>query len=187
MIKEIQNSIQALKDNGVILCPTDTIWGLSCDATSQKAVEKLIELKQRPKTKSFIILLHTEGLLPKYVRTIPDASYDLIDYSEIPLTIIYPDAYNISPLLKAEDGSIGIRIVKKGFIHELIKKFNKPLVSTSVNISGEPAAINPEQANKDLLAKVDYVVNLPVPKNIQTKPSSIIKLDKGGQIKIIRK
>ncbi|HNQ12449.1 MAG TPA: L-threonylcarbamoyladenylate synthase [Bacteroidia bacterium] len=186
MIEEIKQSIQCLKSDGIIFSPTDSIWGLSCDAKSDSAIQRIIELKKRPEHKSFIILLPSENLLAKYVRSIPEMSYDLIEFTTKPLTIIFPDAYNISPLIPSSDGSVGIRIVKSGFMHELLSKYNRALVSTSANYSGEEAPKTPDEADKSLLAKIDYVVNLPTQSKTNMKPSSIVKLEMNGSIKIIR-
>ncbi len=183
---ELEKAVEALKEEGVILYPTDTIWGLGCDATSEKAIEKLANLKGRNKNQRFIILLEDDRKLNKYVKEIPEVAWDLLDYADKPLTIIYPNAINLPRNLIAEDGSIAIRIVKDGFVNQLIKKINKPLVSTSANLTGEPSPKSREEISKKIINNVKHIVNLQI-KNKNAKASSIVKLQISGEIEIIRK
>ena len=140
--EDIEKCLDILRQGGVILYPTDTIWGLGCDATNEAAIEKVYKIKQRSDSKAMLVLLENENLLPSYIKEVPEIAWDLIDVGEKPLTIIYPGAKNLAPNLIAEDGSIGIRITREEFTARLIQKFRKPIVSTSANISGEPAPAN---------------------------------------------
>ena len=140
--EDIEKCLDILRQGGVILYPTDTIWGLGCDATNGAAIEKVYKIKQRSDSKAMLVLLENENLLPSYIKEVPEIAWDLIDVGEKPLTIIYPGAKNLAPNLIAEDGSIGIRITREEFTARLIQKFRKPIVSTSANISGEPAPAN---------------------------------------------
>ncbi|HKG07654.1 MAG TPA: L-threonylcarbamoyladenylate synthase, partial [Pedobacter sp.] len=136
---EIEKALNVLKNGGVILYPTDTIWGLGCDATNEAAVEKINAIKGRSADKSFIILLDTDAKLQSYVTEIPDVAYDLIEYAENPLTIIFSGAKNLAPNVINADGSVGVRIAKHDFCSQLVQRFRKPVTSTSANISGEPS------------------------------------------------
>jgi L-threonylcarbamoyladenylate synthase len=185
--KEIERCIAVLKNGGTILYPTDTIWGIGCDATNVEAVKKIFKIKQRDENKSMIVLLDDESKLIKYMKEIPSLAFELIEYSVKPLTIIYPDALNLAKNVIAQDGSIAIRIVKDDFCKQLIRKFNKPIVSTSANVSGDDAPQQFSEIKEEIKSSVDYVVNLPDKKNSPTVPSSIIKLEVDGRIKIIRK
>ncbi len=184
--EQLQKSVAIIKTGGILLYPTDTIYGLGCDATNVQAIQRIYELKKRPVNKSFIILLHSENQLNRYVKEVPPVAYDLLDCADKPTTIIYPDAINLPDLLLAEDGSLGIRIVKEGFAHQLLKKINVPLVSTSANFSGEPSAALLQDIHPDIVQSVDFVVNLPNNQATQ-KASSIIKLKVNGEISILRK
>ncbi len=183
---ELEKTVDVLKEGGVILYPTDTIWGLGCDATSEKAIEKLTILKGRNKNQRFIILLEDDRKLNKYVKEIPEVAWDLLDSAVKPLTIIYPNAVNLPKNLIAEDGSIAIRIVKNGFVNKLIRKLNKPLVSTSANLTGEKSPKTKAEISDKIIKNVNHIVDLQLEsKNV--KPSSIIKLQISGEIEIIRK
>jgi L-threonylcarbamoyladenylate synthase len=183
--KEINNALKTLEDGGVLLYPSDTIWGIGCDATNAKAVDKIYNIKKRDKAKSLIVLIDSVDKLPFYIKDIPDITYDLIDNIDRPLTIIYPNAYNIAPNVLAGDGSLGIRIVKNGFCKELIRVFGKPIVSTSANFSGEPTAISFNHISEKLKAKMDYTVSI-LHTQINLIPSQIIKLTNDNSFKVIR-
>lgn len=186
MQEEINKAIEVLRNGGIILYPTDTIWGLGCDATNEKAVERIFEIKERNDSKSLIILIDNPNKLSRYVKEIPEVADELIDCATSPLTIIYPEGINLAKNTLAEDKSVGIRIVKHPFCEALIRKFGKPIVSTSANISGEPTPMNFNQISERILSKVDYVVNLH-DSNLSTgKASNIIKLKTNGEFKIIR-
>ena len=183
---ELEKTVEVLKQGGIILYPTDTIWGLGCDASSEKAIEKLADIKGRNKEQRFIILLEDDRKLNRYVKDIPEVTWDLLDSADKPLTIIYPNAVNLPKNLIAEDGSIAIRIVKEGFVNKLIRKLNKPLVSTSANLTGEKSPNSKATISEEIIKNVNHIVNLqPQVKN--AKPSSIVKLQISGEIEIIRK
>lgn len=186
MREEINNTLTILKNGGTILYPTDTVWGIGCDATNEKAVEKILAIKKRDTSKSLILLLHNENYLANYIKEVPPFAYDLIEMATSPLTIIYPDAKNLAPNVIAEDGSIAIRIVKEPFCYKLIESLKKPIVSTSANFSGVNSPRNFSEIEKELYAQLDYIVNLRRTENSINNPSSIIKLGLGGEIKIIR-
>ncbi len=183
----MKEAIDLLRTGGIILYPTDTIWGIGCDATNPEAVEKIFALKQRASHKSMITLLESDTKLNRYVKQIPDIAWDIVELSEKPTTIIYPEGYNVANNLLAEDKSIAVRIVKEGFCHELIKKFGKPLVATSANISDQPAPLRFEDIDKRILDGVDYIVNLPSDTKLKTKASSIMKIEMDGTFTLIRK
>jgi L-threonylcarbamoyladenylate synthase len=186
METEIKNACEILRKGGLILYPTDTIWGIGCDATNEAAVKKVYELKQRSDTKSMLVLLDSSVQLDFYVDDLPEIALDLIDLSDKPLTIIYSGAKNLAPNLIAQDGSIGIRITNEDFSKKLCRQFRKPIVSTSANISGESSPANFSEIKPEILRFVDYVVDYRRNETQKSKPSSIIRLGKGGLVKIIR-
>ncbi len=185
--EEVNNAIEVLKDGGLILYPTDTIWGIGCDATNPEAVEKVYQLKGRSDEKSMIILLDTDSKLPGYITDVPEIAYDLIEFAENPLTIVYSGAKNLAPNAIASDGSIGIRVVKHDFCQQLIQRFRKPIVSTSANLSGEPSPLTFLDISPELINGVDYVVNWQQNVISDSKPSTIMKLEPGGKFTFIRK
>lgn len=187
MEADIQKSLEVLRTGGVILYPTDTVWGLGCDATDEQAVSKIFKIKKRVESKSLIVLVADEQQLLRYVNDVPDAAWDLIETSERPITIIYDKATGLAPSVIAEDGSVGIRIVKDEFCQTLIRKFDKPLVSTSANVSGEPAPSTFNEIKKDIIDQAGFVVKWRQNDNKKCQPSVIIKLALNGEIKIIRK
>lgn len=187
MQEDIKKALEALKKGGVILYPTDTIWGIGCDATNEKAVERIYKIKQRNDQKSMLVLLDNAGKIPTYIEQIPEIAWDLIDLADKPLTIIYPDAKNLAKNLISGDGSIGIRITKDPFTQNLIKKFQKPIVSTSANISGEKSPGNFAEINPIIFDLVDYVVQWRQNDYAKVSPSGIIKLERNGEIDVIRK
>jgi L-threonylcarbamoyladenylate synthase len=185
--QEVQRALEVLRAGGTILYPTDTIWGIGCDATSSRAVEKVYKLKQRVESKSLIVLLDDMEKLPLYVEKVPDITFDLLNSIETPLTIIYSNARNLAKNVMAADKTIAIRIVREVFCKELIKSFNKPIVSTSANISNDPTALTFNKISKEIYEKVDYVVNLYQNELNLTKPSTIIRLFESGEYEVIRK
>ena len=185
--QDIKNAIEAMRKGGVILYPTDTVWGIGCDATNAEAVKRVYEIKQRDDSKALICLVDSDARLQRYVRNVPDVAWQLIDCVEKPTTLILDGAVNLAPNLIAEDGSIGIRITKEDFSHELCFRFQKAIVSTSANISGEPAAKNYRDIDPRILEKVDYVCWTRRQEHQPHQPSSIIKLSADGQVVIIRK
>jgi len=184
--EEVKKALQVLNDGGIILYPTDTIWGIGCDATNPEAVKRIYELKQRSDSKSMLVLLDSDAKLNFYVDEVPDLAYDLIEMAEKPLTIIYDKARNVAPNLIAEDGSLGIRITKEEFSKNLCFRLRKALVSTSANISGQPSPVSFEDISEEIKAGVDYVVGIRQNERQNPKPSSIMKLKANGEIKIIR-
>jgi len=187
MEEEIQQALQSLRKGGSIVYPTDTVWGIGCDAKNKDAVAKIYKIKERAEYKSMVVLVCDEQMLNRYVKEVPAIAWDLIEAAEEPLTIIYPDARGIANNLIAADGSIGIRLVKDEFCKNLIHKFGKPIVSTSANISGEDTPKTFNDIRLDILNKVDYIVNLRKKELNNSKSSSIIKVEMNGEFKIIRK
>lgn len=187
MEEEIQNALQALRKGGSILYPTDTVWGIGCDAKNKDAVAKIYKIKERAEYKSMVVLVCDEQMLNRYVKEVPAIAWDLIEAAEEPLTIIYPDARGLANNLIAADGSIGIRLVKDEFCKNLIHKFGKPIVSTSANISGEDTPKTFNDIKLDILNKVDYIVNYRKEELNNSKSSTIIKVEMNGEFKIIRK
>ena len=186
MNEDLKKACEVLRKGGVILYPTDTIWGLGCDATKEDAVKRIYEIKQRSDSKSMLTLMDSPALLDRYVDDLPDIAIELIECSDKPLTIIYSGAKNLAPNLIAPDGTIGIRITKEEFSQKLCRQFGKPIVSTSANFSGDPSPANFSEINTEIFRLVDYVVNYRRDEMQKSKPSSIIRLDKDGVIKIIR-
>ncbi len=187
MKKEINNALAVLKNGGVILYPTDTVWGLGCDATNEQAVAKINAIKGRTVNKSFIILLDTVNKLSGYVTEIPEVAYDLIEYADKPLTVVFSGAKNLTKSVINNDGSVGVRIVKHDFCRQLIQQFGKPIVSTSANVSGQAVPKFFDEIKEEILLKADYIVNLEKADKKIKNPSTIIKLDPGGQFTFIRK
>mgnify|MGYP005934986407 FL=1 len=176
-----------MNEGGVILYPTDTIWGIGCDATNEEAVRRVYEIKQRSDSKAMLVLVDSPVKVDFYVQDVPEVAWDLIEVADKPLTIIYSGARNLAPNLIAEDGSVGIRVTNEEFSKRLCQQFRKAIVSTSANISGQPSPANYSEITEELKSMVDYVVGYRQEEMGHPKPSSIIKLDKGGVIKIIRK
>jgi len=168
------------------LYPTDTIWGIGCDASNEKAVQKIYEIKKRADSKSMLILIDDATRIPSYVEEMPELAWDLIELSEKPLTIIYSGAKNLAKNLIAEDGSVGIRVSRDNFTQELIRRFKKPIVSTSANISGQPAPAFFDEISEEIKSSVDYVVNHRQDDFTKSAPSGIIKLGVNGEVKVIR-
>jgi L-threonylcarbamoyladenylate synthase len=185
--QEVQRAIEVLRAGGTILYPTDTIWGIGCDATNSRAVEKVYKLKQRVESKSLIVLLDDMEKLQQHVEKVPDITFDLLNSIKTPLTIIYSNAKNLAKNVMAADKTIAIRIVREPFCMALVKSFSKPIVSTSANISNDPTALTFNKISNEIRKKVDYVVNLYQDRFNQTKPSTIIRLFESGEYQVIRK
>ncbi len=184
--EQIEKAVAVLKAGGVILYPTDTIWGIGCDATNEAAVEKVFALKQRSDSKSLIILAGDMNMVGRYVREIPEMAVTVESLSDKPLTIIYPEGINLASNVTAEDGSIAIRIPKNEFCLELLRAFRKPIVSTSANVSGTPAPKRYADISEDVKEAVDFAVDPSCEQNATGKASSIIKLGLHNEIQIIR-
>ena len=185
--EDIKNAIEVLKRGGLILYPTDTVWGIGCDATNEDAVAKVYELKKRADSKAMICLVDSDSRVQRYVKNVPNVAWDLMELADKPTTVILDDAVNLAPNLIAEDGSIAIRITREAFSKELCYRFQKPLVSTSANISGEPTAPNYRDISQEIIDGVDYVCWTRRQEHKPHAPSSIIKLTKTGEVTIIRK
>ena len=187
MEQEIENILKILRSGRIILYPTDTIWGIGCDATNSEAVKKIYLIKKRENSKSMLILIDSIDNLYKYADIIPDMAIELIKVSETPLTIIYPKGKNIAPELLANDGSIGIRVTNEQFTNKIISKLKFPIVATSANISNEKLPDSLNEIDKKIVNSVDYVVKYRQNENISYNPSGIIKFYESGDFKIIRK
>ena len=189
-MKSIQDDIaeacEVLNRGGVILYPTDTIWGIGCDATNPSAVKRVYEIKRRADNKALIVLTDSMTKVDFYVDEVPEIAYDLVDLSDKPLTIIYSGARNLAPELLGENGSVGIRVTQEPFSQALCRRFRKAIVSTSANVSGEPSPATFADISDEIKQAVDYIVEARRDENIPTKASGIIQLDKGGLVKIIR-
>lgn len=183
---DIKKACEVLHQGGLILYPTDTIWGIGCDATNPEAVKRVYELKQRTDHKAMLVLIDNAAKLNAYVSEVPDIVWDLIDVTNKPLTIIYSNAKNLAFNLLGEDGSVGIRITQESFSQKLCERFRKPLVSTSANISGLPSPGSFGEIAEAVKNGVDYIVHYRQNETAQCKPSGIIKVDTGGIIQVIR-
>jgi len=181
----IDETIEVLKNGGTILYPTDTIWGIGCDATDEAACQKILDIKNRPNEKSFIVLIDSVAMLEKYVPEFHSVCYDLIDLSEKPLTIIYPSANDLAKTVLAADGSVGIRITKDPICLKLIRSIRKPIVSTSANVSGKANPTTFNEIDEQIKSKVDAVLEDRMQEKMTT-PSQIIKIDLDGTVKVIR-
>ena len=180
---DIRKAVETMRNGGVILYPTDTVWGIGCDATNAEAVEKVYRIKHRDDSKALICLVDSDTRLQRYVRNVPEVAWDLLELAETPTTVILDNAVNLAPNLIAADGTIAMRITREPFSKELCYRFQKPVVSTSANISGEPAAQNYRDISEELLAAVDYVC---FSRRQEHKPHNIIKLSENGEVRIIR-
>ncbi len=187
MKEDIRRALDVLNKGGVILYPTDTIWGIGCDATNEEAVSRVYAIKRRTDAKALITLVDSEAKIQGYVREIPDVAWQLIDCSTRPLTIIYDGARHLAPNLLAEDGSVAIRLTREAFSRELCLRFHRPIVSTSANLSGEPSPATFDDISEDIKQAVDYVCTSRRDDRTPARPSSIIKLAANGEVKIIRK
>ncbi|MDT0688479.1 L-threonylcarbamoyladenylate synthase [Salegentibacter sp. F188] len=183
---ESQEAINVLKRGGLILYPTDTVWGIGCDSTNPEAIEKVFALKKRSESKSLICLVSDFKMLNEYVEDVPEVAYDILKYAAKPTTIIYDDPIRVAENLIADDNTLAIRVTKDKFCKELVRRFRRPIVSTSANISGEKTPESFSQIAPEILKGVDYVVNLHQSKK-STKPSAIIKLSNDGKVKVVRK
>lgn len=184
--QDIENAIDCLERGGLILYPTDTIWGIGCDASNSEAVKKIYGLKQRADEKSMLVLTDCIGSLSKIVKEIPGVALELIEKAENPLTIIYNNAENVASNLKARDGSLGVRITNEEFSNELCRRFGKPIVSTSANISGEKPPMRFSDISEEIKSGVDYVVGYRQEDASEVNPSNIVKIEKDCTIKVIR-
>ncbi|MDY3266831.1 MAG: L-threonylcarbamoyladenylate synthase [Phocaeicola sp.] len=186
MKDEIKKACEVMQKGGVILYPTDTVWGIGCDATNEEAVKRIFEIKKRADSKAMLVLVDSPVKVDFYVQDVPNVAWDLIEMTTKPLTIIYDGARNLASNLIAEDGSVGIRVTSEEFSKQLCFRFRKAIVSTSANISGQPAPAVFSEISDEIKNAVDYIVDYRRDEKGPAKPSSIIKLGKGGTVKIIR-
>jgi len=185
--EDIRTAVQTLRKGGLILYPTDTIWGIGCDAANEEAVRRIFQLKRREDSKAMICLVDSANRMQRYLRQVPDVAWDLVEYTDKPLTLILDGAVNLAPSLIAEDGSIGLRVTRENISHELCYRFERAVVSTSANISGEPSPACFDEISEEIKQGVDYIMRSRQNDLSKSKPSQIIKLGLDGQIKIIRR
>ena len=185
-IEDIKNACRVMEEGGIILYPTDTIWGIGCDATNEEAVRRVYEIKHRADSKAMLVLVDSPVKVDFYVDDVPAVAWDLIELTDKPLTIIYSGARNLAPNLLAEDGSVGIRVTNEEFSKRLCQQFRKAIVSTSANVSGQPSPACFAEISEELKAAVDYIVSVRREETTRSKPSGIIKLGRGGEVKVIR-
>ena len=186
MEDDIKKACEIMEKGGIILYPTDTIWGIGCDATNEDAVKRVYEIKKRIDSKALIVLVDKPVKVEFYVREVAEIAWDLIDVADKPLTIVYPNARNLATNVLADDGSVGIRITQETFSRKLCERFRKAIVSTSANISGQPAPTNFNEISDEIKQAVDYVVTYRQDDPYQPSPSSVIWIGEGGVIKILR-
>lgn len=193
--EEVHNAFEIIKDGGIILYPTDTVWGIGCDATNEAAVAKIYALKQREESKSMIVLVNGDRMLYQIFNNIPEVAFQILDLSgtndgelsqQKPTTLILDNPRNVAKNIVAPDNSLGMRMVTEPFCFRLMERMKKPLVSTSANISGQPTPMSFEEISAEIVNGVDYVVNLRREEKAK-KTSAIIKLGSDAQVKIIRK
>ena len=185
--EDIKTAVQTLRQGGLILYPTDTIWGIGCDASNEEAVRRIFQLKKREDSKAMICLVDSADRMQRYLRRVPDVAWDLVEFAEKPLTLILDGASGLAPNLIAEDGSVGLRVTKENISHELCYRFQKAVVSTSANISGEPSPACFAEISDEIKQGVDYIMQSRQNDTSKSKPSQIIKLSLDGRIQIIRK
>ena len=183
---DIRNAVEVMRKGGVILYPTDTVWGIGCDATNAEAVARVYEIKKRADSKALICLVDSDARLQRYVKKVPNVAWELLDCADKPTTVILDGAVNLAPNLIAEDGSIALRITQEAFSKELCYRFQKAIVSTSANISGEPSPGNFAEISQAIKDGVDYIVDPSLEKESTGKSSQIIKVGLDGEVKIIR-
>ena len=185
--EDVSAALDVLKSGGVILYPTDTVWGIGCDASRSDAVKRIFEIKKRADSKAMIVLVDSPEKLDRYVEEVPEVALQLIDVAVRPTTIVYDGARNVARELVAEDGSIGIRVTTDEFSKKLCRALRRPLVSTSANVSGEPTAHFFSEISDEIKSSVDYIANTRRNDNPPSQPSCVIKVSSGGVIKILRK
>ena len=184
--EDMAEAVRVLKVGGVILYPTDTVWGLGCDATNAEAVERIYRIKQRQDSKALIVLADSEAMISRYVAEVPEVAWDVIELATRPTTVIFDRGLNLAPNLLAQDGSVGIRLSREAFSSQLCFHLRKPIVSTSANVSGQPSPRIFREIIEEIRQQVDYVVRYRQDDIKLASPSSVIKLGRGGEVKIIR-
>jgi L-threonylcarbamoyladenylate synthase len=186
MKREIQKCVEILRKGGTLLYPTDTIWGIGCDATDADAVAKIYEIKQREDSKAMLVLVDSIDMLADYVEVIPDIALEILEVNDGPLTIVYPGAKGLAENLIAADGSAGIRITGEPFSRELIRSFGKPVVSSSANLAGDPSPGSFNEIADRIQSAVDHIVDWNRSGGRKRKPSGILKVHLNGEIEVIR-
>ena len=187
MEKEILRVIEVLREGGIILYPTDTVWGIGCDATNAEAVERIYALKRSKNKTSMLVLCRDADMIVRYVNKAPGIAFEVMEMTEKPLTLILEGAVGLAPNLIPEEGTLGVRVPRHDFCHQLLRKFGKPIVSTSANISGEPTPLKGlGEVSREIIGGVDYVVNPRFQGKPTCKPSAIIAFGERGEVKIIR-
>ncbi|MCR5333364.1 MAG: threonylcarbamoyl-AMP synthase [Bacteroidaceae bacterium] len=183
---DIKNAVDCLKKGGVIIYPTDTVWGIGCDATNEQAVQRIYQIKQRQDSKAMLCLVDNPNRIQRYFRNVPDVAWDIFDCADQPVTVILDGAEGVAPSLIAEDGSLGIRVTRDQFSHDICYRLQRPLVSTSANISGMPTSLTFREIPQEILDKADYVCSFRRGDHVPHQPSRIIKLSQDSSVKIIR-
>lgn len=186
MLDEVTRAADIVKRGGIILYPTDTVWGIGCDASNPEAVKKVFDLKRRADNKAMLVLVGSVDDVENIVEDMPEIARDLIEFSDRPLTIVYDHGVRLAPSLLGENGSVGIRVTRESFSAALCRKLRRPLVSTSANISGEPAPALFPEISKEIIEGVDYVVDYRRDDMKRSRPSTIMRLSAGGEFKILR-
>lgn len=183
----ISEAVEHLHNGGIILFPSDTIWGLSCDATNTEAVDRLIQLKGRAQHKSFIVLVNSDRMINQCIKDTPEVAWDMIDYTTTPLTLVLDGGQFIAPNAINQDGSLGIRKVQQGAINSLLSQFRKPIISTSANFSGKPSALTFQEIDPELKKLVDYIFPLEQKSKTKSQASKIVRIRSNGEVEILRK
>lgn len=186
LVKEVQAAEEELLVGNVILYPTDTVWGIGCDAENAEAVKKIFKIKEREESKSMIVLVSDVEMLRRYIENVPNDFEKLVESQERPTTFVLSGAKNLPDELVAEDGSIGMRVVKEEFCHRLMQQFGRPLVSTSANVSGENSPRTFAEISDKIKGRVDYVVRWRQDEDVESRPSRIVKIDEKGKQTVIR-
>lgn len=186
MFSDVRIAVEVLKKGGIIAYPTDTVWGLGCDATNHEAVERLYKIKRREGDKPMLVLVDSVAALERIVQRIPDVAYELIEAAVDPLTVIYDNGRGVDPSLLGKDGSLGVRITSEPFSSALCREARRPIVSTSINKSGKKAPLTFDEIDSEILSQVDYICQSGREESVKRRPSGIIKLGEGGLVKIIR-
>lgn len=183
---DLKEAVRVMKEGGIILYPTDTVWGIGCDAKNADAIDKIYKLKRRSDSKSMLALVSSEGMLQRTVKDVPEIAWQLIDVAVHPMTIIYDFPVEVADNLKAEDGSLGVRITSEKFSRALCERMKGPVVSTSANISGKPTPMTFSEISNEIKEGVDYICKFRQKEKAKNKPSNIIKVTRGNVVKVIR-
>ncbi|MCD8387615.1 MAG: threonylcarbamoyl-AMP synthase [Bacteroidales bacterium] len=184
--QDLKAALDCLRKGGVILYPTDTVWGIGCDATNQEAVERVFKIKNRADSKALIALVGSEGQLERAVEEVPEVAWQLIQVSDRPVTVVYDNGLGVAPQLLAADGSLAIRLTREEFSRQLCLSLGRPIVSTSANVSGAPAPATFQEIPEEILSQVDYVCTSGRDSKTKSKPSMVIKISSGGLFRILR-